>query len=105
MLQSGLYFRLAFSSPSLGGTNMNPVVQLLDGILGIFSLVLFVWCLLSWFPNINMYDQPWRTLDRIIRPVLTPLQRIIPPVGNIDLSPMVLLFALQFVQRIVHSFL
>ena len=82
---------------------MNPVRSLVDGVIGLFSIALFAWCLLSWFPNINMYEQPWRTLDRIVRPVIDPLRKVIPPVGNIDLSPIVLIFVIQMAQKLIHN--
>jgi len=50
-----------------------------------------------------MYEQPWRTLDRIVRPVIDPLRKVIPPVGNIDLSPIVLIFVIQMAQKLIHN--
>jgi YggT family protein len=84
---------------------MNPVVQILDGLLNLFSMALFIWCLLSWFPNINRREQPWATLDNIVRPIMAPIQKIIPPIGNIDISPIVLMLVLQFLSRGLHSLL
>jgi YggT family protein len=82
---------------------MNPVVQIIDGLLNLFKLVLFVWCLISWFPNINRREQPWAALDNIVRPIMAPIQKIIPPIGNIDISPIVLILALDFLSRGLNS--
>ncbi|MBM2843738.1 MAG: hypothetical protein HW404_1575 [Anaerolineales bacterium] len=38
-----------------------------------------------------------RTLDAIVRPLLTPIRRILPPVGMLDFSPFVLLILVQVV--------
>lgn len=97
VIQSGLI-------PSQEGSYMKPVLQLLDGVLSLFSMAVVIWCLASWFPNINRRDEPFRTLDRLILPVMRPIQRVIPAIGGIDISPMVLIVGLNFVQRIVHSF-
>ncbi len=64
-------------------------------------MLVLVWCLLSWFPNIRWYDQPFKTLDQIVQPIIAPFRKLIPPIGNIDLSPMIALFALQLVQMLV----
>ena len=84
---------------------MNPVVQIVEGIINLFSMALFVWCLLSWFPNINRREPPFVYLDNVVRPVMAPIQKVIPPIGNIDVSPIVLMLALGFVNRILHGIL
>jgi YggT family protein len=82
---------------------MNPVVQIVEGVINLFSMALFVWCLLSWFPNINRREAPFVYLDNVVRPVMTPIQKVIPPIGNIDISPIVLMLALGFVTRVLHG--
>jgi len=84
---------------------MNPVVQILDGVIQLFSMALFVWCLLSWVPNINRREQPWSLLDNIVRPIMSPIQKVIPPIGNIDISPIVLMLILQFARSGIHMLL
>jgi YggT family protein len=44
--------------------------------------------------------KPW--LDVIVRPFLGPLQRRIPPLGGVDVSPLVLLLALQIALRVIE---
>ncbi len=84
---------------------MSPIAQVVSGLLQLFNILLIVWCLLSWFPNINWYDQPWRTLDKIVRPVIAPFRRIIPPIGNIDISPIVAILCLQVLCKLIISVL
>jgi YggT family protein len=67
------------------------------GFLQVLQMVVLLWCLLSWFPNIRWYEQPWRTLDNIVKPIIAPFRKIIPPLGGIDLSPMVAMLVIQFV--------
>jgi len=78
---------------------MNAIVNIISGIINLFSMALFIWCLLSWFPNVNRREQPFALLDNIVRPVITPIQKVIPPVGNIDISPIVLCVVLQFIVK------
>lgn len=82
---------------------MSPIAQTVYGLVQLINLLVVVWCLLSWFPNIRWYDQPFKTLDQIVQPIIAPFRKLIPPIGGIDLSPMIALFALQAVaQLVVH---
>ena len=81
---------------------MLAVMQIINGLFGILNLLIIVWCLLSWFPNIRWYDQPWKTLDRIVAPILAPFKKLIPPIGNIDISAMVAIFVLGMVQSLLN---
>lgn len=60
----------------------------------IYSWALIIYILMSWFPNakdtgIGMF------LARICEPFLEPFRRIIPPLGMIDLSPLVAILVLN----------
>jgi YggT family protein len=68
-------------------------------------MLIVIWCLLTWFPNIRWYDQPFKTLDRIVAPILAPFKKVIPPIGNIDISALVAIFVLQGIQHILVSLL
>jgi YggT family protein len=82
---------------------VSPIAQTVYGLVQLINLLVVVWCLLSWFPNIRWYDQPFKTLDQIVQPIIAPFRKLIPPIGGIDLSPMIALFALQAVaQLVVH---
>jgi YggT family protein len=84
---------------------MTAILQIVDGIFSLFNMALILWCLLSWFPNVNRYENPWRYLSMIVEPVLAPIRRVVPTIGNIDISPMVLVIAINFILRLVHSLL
>ena len=77
---------------------MLAVMQIINGLFGLVNMLIIVWCLLTWFPNIRWYDQPFKTLDRIVQPILAPFKKLIPPIGNIDISAMVAIFVLGIVQ-------
>ncbi len=44
-------------------------------------------------------------LDGIVQPLLAPIQRILPPVGGLDFSPLVLLILLDIVSRLLRGIL
>lgn len=62
--------------------------------------VVLVSALLSW---VNPLAPLAPLLTQLSRPFLAPLQRFIPPLGGIDLSPMVLLLILQVLQTVLVS--
>ena len=82
---------------------MTALAQIVIGLLGIINVLVMIWCLLSWFPNIKWYEQPFKTLDQIVSPILAPFRKVIPPIGAIDISPIVAIMVLNFVGQIVLS--
>jgi uncharacterized protein YggT (Ycf19 family) len=63
----------------------------------IYTFVIIAYVLLSWIPNARdsfIGD----ILGKLCEPYLAPFRRLIPPIGGmIDVSPIVALFALQFI--------
>ncbi len=74
---------------------MTSIIEILSGVVQLINMLVIVWCLLSWFPTIKWYEQPFKTLDQIVQPIIAPFRKIIPPVANIDFSPMVAIMVLQ----------
>ena len=80
------------------------LLNIVLGLIQIVNLLVIVWCLLSWFPNIRWYDQPFKSLDMVVQPMIAPFRRLIPPIGNIDLSPMIALFVLNGLSMLLRNF-
>ena len=76
---------------------------LLYGLLGIYSLMIVIRIILSWV--ITGSNKFLRLLHRFTDPVLEPFRRIIPPLGMFDISPIVVLFLLNFFQIAVAGVL
>ncbi len=72
--------------------------ELLCWVVFAFILAIVGRMVLSWFPNSDgLAGDLERWLRRFTEPVLGPLRRAIPPVGALDLSPLILLLFLQIV--------
>lgn len=71
----------------------------------VYKWILLARILLTWLPSINWYNQPFRFLADVTDPALEPFRRIIPPIGMIDISPMVLFLALGLVQYLIRLLL
>ena len=81
-------------------------------ILSLYTYVLIATVIASWlvgFGVINTYNPVARTVLRILHaltePVLGPIRRILPPLGGLDLSPLIALLIVFFLERlIIRSF-
>jgi len=77
---------------------VNAILCYLDGavvdIARLYSLVLLVYALLSWIPDLR---GSWtRYLAMLVEPVLAPVRRVIPPLGGLDMSFIVVVLLLNF---------
>ncbi|MDC0882127.1 YggT family protein [Candidatus Marinimicrobia bacterium] len=72
-------------------------------IKGVFAILdLFVWArvVLSWIPH-NQYNEITRTVFNVTEPLLKPIRELIPISSiNIDISPFILLFALNMAESL-----
>lgn len=84
---------------------MNSLIPLLvttvATFISIYTLLIFIRILLSWFPNINWFDPPFSILSQLTDPYLNIFRNIIPPLGGLDFSPILAILLLQFVQQAV----
>jgi YggT family protein len=81
------------------------VIQFVDLIFTLLTLAIIIDALLSWFP-MDRYNNPIaRLLDQIVAPILEPLRRVVPPIGMMDITPLVALIILQILQAIIHNLL
>ncbi len=68
-------------------------------------LILFIGLMIASFMSGGRYNPGLVFLVQVTRPILRPIQRIIPPLGGtIDLSPMIVLVGLFFLQGILYNF-
>lgn len=75
---------------------------LISAIANILILIIFVYVLLSFVaPQSSIRHD----LERIVSPMLNPIRQLLPPTGMIDFSPMVLLFLIYFIERILLGIL
>ncbi|MES2472819.1 MAG: YggT family protein [Pseudomonadota bacterium] len=88
---------------------MNPIAALLIQILEIYKWILIAAVIVSWltaFNVINVHNNFVRTLLRILlaltEPVLAPIRRMLPAVGGLDLSPIVLFIIIWFLQYTIR---
>jgi YggT family protein len=55
------------------------------------------------FTGMSPYHPFYQQVLRLTEPLLEPIRRILPPMGGLDFSPMIVLIAASFIQRILIS--
>ncbi|WP_028841304.1 YggT family protein [Thermodesulfobacterium hveragerdense] len=75
--------------------------QVVDLLLSVYVWIIIARCIISWV-NPYPYHPVVRFLYRVTEPVLGPARRIIPPIAGLDLSPIVVIFLIYFVQNLMQ---
>lgn len=76
------------------------MTEVLCFLVMLYTIVIVVRMILSWFPaSDGLMAQLSAVTYRLTEPVLGPARRVIPPIGAVDLSPLVVLLLLQIVVR------
>jgi YggT family protein len=87
---------------------MRALLDVIMYILEFYVYVLIASAILSWLVTFNVVNTRnnfvstmSEILYRLTEPVLAPIRRFIPPFGGLDLSFLVLWFAIIFLQRVI----
>ncbi len=84
------------------------IYQILMILLNVVWWIIVIQAILSWliaFNVINTYNDFVRNalyaLDRMTQPIYRPIRKVLPDLGALDLSPMVVLLAIYILQRVI----
>lgn len=87
---------------------MNAIVWLIVTIIDLYFWVVIASAILSWLiafnvvnPRNQVVGMIWDTLVRLTEPALAPIRRLLPNLGGIDISPVILLLLLGFLRRLI----
>ncbi|MBF0137676.1 MAG: YggT family protein [Magnetococcus sp. DMHC-1] len=81
---------------------LHSIGTLLGFVLQIYSWMILARVLISWV-NPDPYNPIVQFLARFTDPVLRPVQRLLPPMGGLDLSPIVVMMGIMMLQRLVTA--
>ena len=79
------------------------LLSVLSRTLEIYSLILLVRVLLSWFPNMDWSNPVLSTVSSITDPYLNAFRGLIPPIGGLDLSAILAFLALNLGQQLLGT--
>lgn len=84
---------------------MNILITLISVVQQLLILLIIISVILSYF--MDPYHPVRRAVDGIVEPMLSPIRRVIPTIGMIDFSPLVLILLIQVVSgllvRLIYS--
>jgi YggT family protein len=87
---------------------MGPLLLLIDKVLEIYSYIIIAAAIMSWlvaFGVVNVRNQVIRVvvdlLYRLTEPVLRPIRRLLPNLGGVDISPVVVLLGIIFLHWLI----
>lgn len=90
---------------------MNSLILLISTLIDIYFYIIIAMVIMSWllaFNVVNINNQFVRQvhyiITRLTEPALAPIRRVLPDLGGIDLSPMVLLLGLFFIRNLILEY-
>jgi len=79
------------------------LAQMIGLLANLLTILIIIWVIVTWIlPPLHPLRE---ALDRIVNPMLAPIRRVLPMMGMIDLSPMILIILIELVSRILISLL
>ena len=88
---------------------MEPILLLLYRVIDIYFYILIINIILSWLIAFNVVNTQNRLVvtilyatNRMTDPLLNPVRRILPNLGGIDISPIILVLCLLFIQDYIR---
>ncbi len=95
----------------LTGSNSRFNLSVIDWVVGfvyylcrILAFAIFVRAILSWF-TVSRYNLLVTLLDDVVRPILSPLRRIVPRLGIFDIAPLIAIALLYIIPVILSAIL
>ena len=88
---------------------MNPFLWLVDTVINIYIWMLIAAAVLSWLIAFNVVNtrnpivhSVGDFLYRVTEPALRPIRSMLPNLGGIDISPVILIIGLLFLDRFIY---
>ena len=80
---------------------MNIIIIIINATVNVFSIFIVVYSLLSFI--LDPYNPIRQTMSQIVEPMLNPIRKVVPLIGGLDLSPMILLILIQVIGSVLIS--
>jgi YggT family protein len=91
---------------------MNPFTWLLFTLIDLYFYVILAVVIISWLTAFNIINgsnpyvrQANYILRQLTEPLLAPIRRVMPDLGGLDFSPIILLLGLQFIKRAIAYYI
>ena len=91
---------------------MRALLDLILLVLKLYTYVIIIVAIMSWllaFNVINIYNNVvrsiWTSLNALTEPVLRPIRSMLPMMGGLDISPIILLLLIFLIQDIIITYI
>lgn len=91
---------------------MRAILDVILAVLDIYWFIIIISAVLSWlvaFQVINVRNDfvrtVWETLNKLTEPVLRPIRERLPNFGGIDISPIIVLLIIYFLERFIGYYI
>ncbi|MHB1101956.1 MAG: YggT family protein [Devosia sp.] len=89
---------------------MYALLATISMVLTLVWWVFLIMIIMSWLISFNVINTRnqfvaglWRIVNAVTEPILRPIRRVIPPVGGLDLSPIVVFVIIFFLQNFIGN--
>jgi YggT family protein len=79
------------------------LAQVINTLAQVYVWIVIASILLSYF--MDPYHPVRQGVDNLVKPLLDPIRKVVPPVGMLDFSPLVLIILVQVVSNLLVRFL
>ncbi len=76
------------------------LINTINLLFTVLMLLILARVILSWLPNLR-YNQIGQLIFQLSEPILAPFHRFIPPMGMLDITPMVAIIVLSVLQQVL----
>ncbi len=91
---------------------MRSLITIVDIILQLYTYIIWALVIMSWLLNFNIINvhneivrNIWRFITLATEPVLSPLRRLLPNFGGLDLSPIVVLLLIYLIRDVMWRYI
>jgi YggT family protein len=82
-------------------TAANITAWILGPILGLMTLLFIFRIVLTWYPQVDLNRLPFNLVAWPTEPFLVPVRKLVPPLGGVDITPIVWVGIVSFLREIL----
>ncbi|MBN8828467.1 MAG: YggT family protein [Sphingobacteriia bacterium] len=92
--------------------NLNPFLDLIITVLDLYSYGLIIYIILGWLINFDIINKfnpivirIYIGFNKLYEPLMRKIRSILPDLGSLDISPIVIFLAIQLLQSLIYNYL
>ncbi|MBE9036664.1 YggT family protein [aff. Roholtiella sp. LEGE 12411] len=82
-------------------TGANLTAWILGPVLGLMTFLFIFRIILTWYPQVDLNRLPFNLIAWPTEPFLVPLRKLVPPIGGVDITPIIWVGIFSLVREIL----